>query len=105
MTTNDERDESLAASVARAVAERGAELKPEDDAAVDLALRYANAIDAAISRGGQDMTKGLYLGPHLLATLRELGCTPAGRVALVGKRDEAAGGKSKLAAIRAGRGA
>lgn len=100
-----DRDESLVASVARAVAERGDELRPEDQATVDLALRYAAQIDAAIGRGGQDATKGLYLGPHLLATLRELGCSPAGRVALAGGKKDEGGGNSKLAKIRASRGA
>lgn len=94
---------SLVESVAQAVAARRAELRPEDEAAVDLAMRYALQIDAAVAAGGQEATKGLYLGPHLLATLRELGCTPVGRVAALGTPGKQAGGK--LAARRAGRGA
>jgi hypothetical protein len=47
---------------------------------MDLAFTYARRIDAAIATGvGQDVTKALYLGPHLLNTLRELGLTPGAR--------------------------
>ncbi|WP_069164901.1 terminase small subunit [Nocardia altamirensis] len=69
---------SLPESVAAAVEEMGW-LTPADQAAVDLALRYAVQIEAGLSRGGQDATKALYLGPHLLRTLAELGGTPGGR--------------------------
>lgn len=99
-----EQDESLPASVARAVAARGREIKREDQATVDLAMRYALQIEAGITRGGQDATKALYLGPHLLKTLAELGCTPAGRVALA-SGVTGSGTEGKLAARRAGRGA
>jgi hypothetical protein len=73
-------------------------LAPTDRAAVDLALTYAKRIDEALEYGeGQEVTKALYLGPHLLNTLRALGGTPAERKALVG--EEAVVGK--LAALRA----
>lgn len=97
--------ETMVESVARSVASRRADLKDEDQAAVDLAMRYALQIDAAIARGGQDATKGLYLGPHLLKTLAELGCTPVGRVTLAGGSGAALQTGGKLAARRAGRGA
>lgn len=72
-------------------------LKPTDQAAVDLALTYAARIDEAIETGeGQEVTKALYLGPHLLNTLRALGGTPAERKAL--GTEEAVGGK--LAQLR-----
>lgn len=61
-------------------------LRPEDGAAVALAVAYADAIDAAVA--GDDpyaRTKALYLGPHLLKTLGELGATPAGRAAMAAK--------------------
>ena len=55
-------------------------LKPTDQTAVDLAFTYARRIDSAIATGeGQEVTKALYLGPHLLNTLRELGLTPGAR--------------------------
>ena len=57
-------------------------LAPSDKAAIDLALTYARRIDEALDAGGEDTTKALYLGPHLLNTLRALGGTPAERKAL-----------------------
>ncbi|KAA8723003.1 terminase small subunit [Corynebacterium phocae] len=72
-------DNSLAASVARSVAARGQDIRPEDEAVIDLAMRYGHQIDSGIAAGGQSATKALYLGPHLLKTLNELGCTPAAR--------------------------
>ncbi|QOV99521.1 terminase small subunit [Rhodococcus pyridinivorans] len=102
--TSPPADESLPASVARAIAARGAEITEEDGAAVDLAMRYALQIEQGVERGGQDATKALYLGPHLLKTLAELGCTPAGRLALKGLAEKKTAG-GKLAARRAGRSA
>ena len=73
-------------------------LKPTDRAAVDLALTYAARIDEALATGeGQEVTKALYLGPHLLNTLRALGGTPAERAVLAS--DKAPEGK--LAQLRA----
>lgn len=74
-----DQDNSLAASVARSVAARGGDVDASDQAAVDLAMRYAAQIDAGVEAGGQAATKALYLGPHLLKALDALGCTPAGR--------------------------
>lgn len=55
-------------------------LTSTDQTAIDLALTYARRIDAALATGeGQEVTKALYLGPHLLNTLRELGLTPGAR--------------------------
>ncbi|MFI2216537.1 hypothetical protein ACH47B_06595 [Rhodococcus sp. NPDC019627] len=105
--TTSERDESLPASVARAVAEarKAKTVTDADQAAVDLAMRYALQIEAGLARGGPDATKALYLGPHLLKALAELGCTPAGRVALAGGPAAKPGGPGKLAGLRANRGA
>lgn len=105
MTTSEPRDESLPASVARSVAARRASgaITDADQAAIDLAMRYALQIEAGITRGGQDATKALYLGPHLIKTLAELGCTPAGRAALTGGAPAAAVAGSKMAARRASR--
>lgn len=51
-----------------------------DDAAVTLARTYAQRIDEAVAVGeGQEVTKALYLGPHLLNTLRALGGAPDAR--------------------------
>jgi hypothetical protein len=81
---------SLAESVEASV-EAMVWLKPTDQAAVDLALAYAARIDAALATAeGQEITKALYLGPHLLNTLRALGGAPAERKAL--GVEEAVGG-------------
>lgn len=72
-------EDSLADSVRRSVDARGPLITGEDRAVVDLALRYARQIDAGIAEGGQDATKALYLGPHLLKALGALGCTPEAR--------------------------
>ena len=87
----------LTASVETAVAGM-VWLKPTDRAAVDLALTYARRIDEALLEGeGQEVTKALYLGPHLLNSLRALGGTPGDRKNLV--VEEVVGGK--LAQLRA----
>ena len=60
-------------------------LSAKDDAAVELAREYARQIDEAVRRGGQDATKGMHLGPHLLKALDALGGTPASDVAPPGR--------------------
>ena len=73
-------------------------LRPSDRAAVELALAYARRIDGALVDGdGQEVTRALYLGPHLLNTLRALGGAPAERQTLA--VEEVVGGK--LAQLRA----
>ncbi len=68
--------ESLTESVHAAVDDM-TWLKPSDRAAVDLAFTYAAQIDAVLETGdAQQIVKALYLGPHLLNTLRALGGTP-----------------------------
>lgn len=59
-------------------------LTPADQAAVDLALRYAHQIEEAeFATSDHERTKMLgWLGPNLLATLKALGGTPAERKAL-----------------------
>jgi hypothetical protein len=87
---------ALRASVEASVAEMSW-LTPTDQAAVDLALTYADRIDDALAtESGSEVTKALYLGPHLLNTLRALGGAPAERKAL--NAEEAVGGK--LAQLR-----
>ena len=87
---------TLEESVKQAVGEMSW-LAPTDQAAVDLALTYARRIDEALEYGeGVEVTKALYLGPHLLNTLRALGGAPAERKAL--HAEEVVGGK--LAQLR-----
>lgn len=78
----DTEQASLVASVEAAVAQM-TWLGDTDQATVELAMTYARRIDAAIeSEQGPDVTKALYLGPHLLNALRALGGAPAERKAL-----------------------
>lgn len=73
-------------------------IKPTDLAAVEIALTYARRIDEAVAYAdGIEVTKALYLGPHLLNTLRALGGTPLERKQL--ESGESVGGK--LAQLRA----
>ena len=65
-----------------------------DDAAVKLALKYAEQIETGVEVG--DGSRALYLGPHLLNALSALGGTPRGRKDLEVR--ESVGGK--LAAVR-----
>lgn len=67
-------------------------LKGSDAGAIELARTYADRIDEALQFAeGQEVTKALYLGPHLLNTLRALGGAPAERKAL--GFEETVGGK------------
>lgn len=77
-------------------------LKNSDQATVDLALAYAERIDAAIAGGDSaEATKAMYLGPHLLNALRALGGAPVERKALVA--EEVVGGKlAQLRSVAAG---
>lgn len=60
-------------------------LTDADKGAVALTKAYAKQIDDVIEDGeapGSDVTKALYLGPHLINGLRALGGTPDGRAQL-----------------------
>lgn len=73
-------------------------LKPSDAGGVALARTYVEQIESVLESGdSQEVTKALYLGPHLLNTLRALGGTPAERQAL--GLEASVGGK--LAQLRA----
>lgn len=83
-------------------------LAPEDGAIVSAGRRIAEKIDAAA--GGMDPvaeTKALYLVPHLVNLLRELGATPAARAALkraaAAKEGESRGKLADLRALRGGK--
>jgi len=66
------------------------ELTDADEAAKQLAIRYAKLIDAAINDGaGRPDSVLWHLGPELLRTLETLGATPAARAAI---KKQAAGG-------------
>lgn len=73
-------------------------LKASDMAAVKLAKTYASRIDKGMADfeegliDSTDLNKVLYLGPHILNTLRALGGTPAERKALL-EGEQAPAGK------------
>lgn len=69
-----------------------------DDAVVAAGRKIADQVDDAVENGeGQEVTKALYLVPHLMGILRELYATPkARREAGIGKEEA----RGKLAAIR-----
>lgn len=69
-----------------------------DSALVEAGRKIADRVDEATESGdGQEVTKALYLLPHLMNVLREMYATPKARIeGSVGK--EAAGGK--LADVR-----
>jgi hypothetical protein len=69
-----------------------------DDALVEAGRQVADRVDAAMEMGeGQEVTKALYLVPHLMNVLKEMYATPKARhEAGIGK--EAARGK--LAEVR-----
>ena len=73
-------------------------IDPVDAAIVAAGRALADQIDFAVDNlTGQDVTKALYLMPHLVNVLREMYATPKSRKE-AGLGQEAAGGK--LAAVR-----
>lgn len=72
------------------------EIKDVDAGAVQLGREYADRIDEAIATSeGTELTKALYLGPHILGVYRELLATPAARAAADRGDDDNVGGKLK----------
>lgn len=81
------------------------ELQDADATLVAAGQRIAEKIDAAAATGDQlAETKALYLVPHLLNVLRELGATPAARDAVGSTAHEKAGDENDLATFKARRG-
>lgn len=80
------------------------DLKPEDEALVASGRRIAERIDTAAGTGdAMAETKALYLLPHLMNILRELGATPAARADLKAQAKNGDNEKrAKLTALRAG---
>lgn len=73
-----------------------------DDGIVEAGRAIAEQIDQVIATGsGQEVTKALYLMPHLVNILKELLATPAARKAAGIGDKETAGGK--LASLQAAR--
>lgn len=69
-----------------------------DDALVEAGRKIAARVDEATATGeGQEVTKALYLLPHLMNVLREMHATPNARLEAGIGKEEARG---KLASIR-----
>lgn len=69
-----------------------------DDALVEAGRVIADRVDEATSTGeGQEVTKALYLLPHLMNVLREMYATPKVRVEAGMTKEDARG---KLAEVR-----
>ena len=93
-------DLSLRAAVDESI-RLNSSLLPVDAALVASARTVADRIDVAVETcDGQELTKALYLVPHVTNLLREMLATPASRLN-AGVSKESAGGK--LTALRAGR--
>jgi hypothetical protein len=77
-------------------------LLPSDGALVTVGRKLAERIDAASGSFDQvKETKAMYLTPHLMNVLRELGATPAARAAVKSAREESGGKLASLRALRA----
>jgi hypothetical protein len=73
------------------------ELAPEDEAAKQLAIRYARLIDHAINDWSKPDSVLWHLGPELLRCLESLGATPAARASIA--RGVRQGGDNGPAAV------
>ncbi|MFF1820384.1 hypothetical protein ACFVWG_23970 [Kribbella sp. NPDC058245] len=87
-------------------AKTSAEVNPGWDAGlVEAGRKIADRVDEAVATGeGQELTKALYLVPHMLNVLREMLATPASRASAHGPAP-AAPKDGKLAQLRAIQGA
>lgn len=76
-----------------------------DDALVESGRKIATRIDEATEAGeGQEVTKALYLLPHLMNVLREMYATPKARLDAGLTKEESVGGKlAKLQALKGGK--
>lgn len=70
-----------------------------DDSLIEAGRKIADRVDEATATGeGQEVTKALYLVPHLMNVLREMYATPKARhEAGIGKEES---GGSKLGKLR-----
>jgi hypothetical protein len=76
-----------------------------DDAVVEAGRAIATRVDEAVEfADGQEVTKALYLLPHLMNVLREMYATPKARQEAGLKKEESVGGKlAQLQALKGGR--
>jgi hypothetical protein len=97
--------ETLRSAVDASIAESNL-LQPVDAGVVRAARTMADAIDTAVQTcEGQELTKALYLMPHLTGLMREMLATPAARAAAKVKPEAGSDKKAKLTALRGGKSA
>jgi hypothetical protein len=79
------------------------DLKPEDAAAVKLAMLYAGQIDECTGSDDPKLAAwaARWIAPLLLTCLAELGATPAARAALAKRGGQPSGGENQLQKLRA----
>jgi hypothetical protein len=81
-------------------AQTASDVQDVDAALLEAGRKIADRVDEAVANGdGMELTKALYLLPHMVNVLREMLATPASRKAV----EDAApkGGEGKLAQLRA----
>lgn len=79
----DKPDDGAAITASYEDTLRALDTTDADTAVIAAGRAIAHQIDYALQHGtGQEVTKALYLVPHLMNVLRELGATPAARGAL-----------------------
>ncbi|MGV9181821.1 terminase small subunit [Arcanobacterium canis] len=107
ITAQEEKQGALAAAYESTI-QAIENLDPEgiDHAVVEAGRAVARQIDFAVKNGtGQEVTKALYLLPHLMNVLKELGATPASRSALTAvaadEKNGAPAGVTSLDAFKA----
>ena len=78
-----------------------------DDGLVEAGRKIADRVDEATALGeGQEVTKALYLVPHLLNVLREMQATPKARLeAGIGKEESGGSKLGKLRTVHGGKSA
>lgn len=96
-------DEGVRAALDRSI-ELNRHLLPVDAGLVASARAVADRIDEAVAESdGQELTKALYLIPHVNNLLREMLATPASRVQANLKDGGVSDKKAKLTALRGGK--
>ena len=94
----------------RAAVDESIRLNPHlldvDAGLVAAARAVADRVDVAVaSESGPELTKALYLVPHVTNLLREMLATPAARVSAKTKREDQSAKSAKLTALRGGKSA
>lgn len=75
-----------------------------DKALIEAGRTIADRVDAAVALGeGQEVTKALYLMPHLVNILRELMATPSARLGVDKPKDNSGGKLAQLRAVQGGK--